>query len=119
MRLRRASRWTTRTIAALATIFIATSGVGAALYPHTAAARECCKTHCDHGAQSGMKGCCCDGVPASPVASPNVPDPTPAVFAVLAGGVAPVVRHTGVPFLHHAPAPPGTPGFLERCTLLL
>ena len=115
MRSRRASSL----IAALATVFIAVSGVGASLYPRTAAARDCCKKHCDHDAPDGMQGCCCRGMPASPVASPSAPDVKPVVFAALPTGVALIALPTGASPSLRAHAPPGTPGFLERCTLLL
>src|SRR5206468_2171980 len=84
------SRRASRLVAALATVFIAASGVGASLYPQTAAARDCCKKHCDHDAQGGMQGCCCAGVPASPSASSIAPDVKPVVFAALPRSVAPI-----------------------------
>ena len=122
MRSRRAISATSpsiRLIAALATVFIAASGVGTSLYPHSAAARDCCKKRCDHGAPSGMRACCCDGAPASPVASSKVPATTPVLVATLPVRVATVALLADGLHPLRVDAPPGTPGFLERCTLLL
>ena len=119
MRFRRPSRWETRLIAALGTVAIAASGVGASLYPHTPAAKDCCRKRCDHDAQGGMQRCCCGGVPASPVASPSAPDVKPVVSVALPASVAPIALPAVTPRSLRTLAPPGTPGFLERCTLLL
>jgi hypothetical protein len=117
MRSRRASR----VVAAVAALFLAASGVGACLYPRTAAAaRDCCKKRCHHDAKGSMRSCCC-ATPSPPAPSVSPPEAKPVASAWVATALLPVsvalpVHALGILGPH---APPGCPLFLQRCTLVL
>jgi len=112
-----------RVIAALAAVVLAASSVGASLAPRTAAAARCCRQEkrCQHEHARTIAPCCCapGEAPAAGSTVPQVKAPTASTWTVVALPVAtgdPAVPALDLPAAH---APPHTPLFLQRCTLIL
>ena len=111
-----------RAIAALAAVLLAASSVGASLAPSDAAAARCCKREkrCQHGQTRTIAPCCCAPAetPAAGATLPQVKAPTASVWTMVAAHAVSVVAVPALA-LPAAHAPPHTPLFLQRCTLVL
>jgi len=112
-----------RVIAALAAVLLAASSVGASLAPRTTAADRCCRQEkrCQHEHARTIAPCCCAPAeaPAAGSTVPQVKAPPASTWTVVAAPVATSLAAVPALDLPAAHAPPHTPLFLQRCTLIL
>ena len=115
MRPRRASRL----VAATVSVFLAASGAGACLFPHTpAGVKECCRTRCDHTAARAVRTCCCKEPGSTPTAAP-LPDARPVAMPLAVTGTLPVVAVAPASVALIARGTAAPPGSARQLPLLL
>ena len=100
-------------------VFLAASGAGACLFPHTpAGVKECCRTRCDHTAARAVRTCCCKEPGSTPTAAP-LPDARPVAMPLAVTGTLPVVALAPVPVARVVRATAAPPGSARQLPLLL